>query len=212
MNTTKRRGPRTEPCRTPVSEVSQEEDDESILTKDERFVKYEWIQVWIVPDKPNVCSSLWRRVVWSRVSKAADISRAARIVTFPKSMVSMISLVSLSKAVSVEWNFRYADWRGEKLGEMERWGRRRAKAKRSNILPTVFKLEIGLKFEGSDLESKSQLNPRKSKLNPKQVSSELWASLSWTQESLNWTLSKSQLNLSKSHLNSEQVSAELKKV
>ena len=153
INKTKRRGPRTEPCGTPVSEVSQEEDDESILTKDERFVKYEWIQVWTVPDKPNVCSSLWRRVVWSRVSKAADISRAARIVTFPESMASKISLVNLSKAVSVEWNFRYADWRGEKLGEMERWGRRRAKAKRSNILPIVFKLEIGLKFEGSDLES-----------------------------------------------------------
>ena len=42
-------------------------------------------------------------------SKAADISRAARIVTFPESMASMISLVNLSKAVSVEWNFRYAD-------------------------------------------------------------------------------------------------------
>ena len=79
MNRTKRRGPRIEPCGTPVSKVSQEEDEESILTKDERFVKYEWIQVWTVPDKPNVCSSLWRRVVWSKVSKAADISRAARI-------------------------------------------------------------------------------------------------------------------------------------
>ena len=111
------------------------------------------VQVWTVPDKPNVCSSLWRRVVWSRVSKAADISWAARIVTFPETMASMISLVNLSKAVSVEWNFRYADWRGEKLGEMERWGRRRAKPKRSNILQKVFKLEIGLKFEGSDLES-----------------------------------------------------------
>ena len=153
MNKTKRREPRTKPCGMPVDDISQEEEDKSILTKDERFVKYEWIEAWTVPDKPNVCSSLWRRVVWSSVSKAADISRAARIVTFPESMVTMISLVSLSKAVSVEWNFRYADWRGEKLGEMERWGRRRAKAKRSNILPIVFKLEIGLKFEVSDLES-----------------------------------------------------------
>ena len=41
MNKTNRRGPRTEPCGTPVNEVSQEEDDESILTTDERFVKYE---------------------------------------------------------------------------------------------------------------------------------------------------------------------------
>ena len=37
MNRTKRRGSRTEPCGTPVSEVSQEEDEESILTKDERL-------------------------------------------------------------------------------------------------------------------------------------------------------------------------------
>ena len=38
MTKTNRRGQRTEPCGMPVSEVSQEEDDES---KDERFVKYE---------------------------------------------------------------------------------------------------------------------------------------------------------------------------
>ena len=42
--------------------------------------------------------------MWSRVSKAADISKAVRIVIFPESMVSMISFVSLSKAVSVEHN------------------------------------------------------------------------------------------------------------
>ena len=82
MNKTKRRGPRTEPCGTPVNEVSQLEDDESILTKDERFVMYEWIQVWTVPDKPNECPSLWRKVTWSRVSKAADLSRAARLWLF----------------------------------------------------------------------------------------------------------------------------------
>ena len=35
--------------------------------------------------------------------------RAAKIVTFSESMTTMISLVNLSKAVSVEWNFRYAD-------------------------------------------------------------------------------------------------------
>ena len=118
----------TDPARVPVLQTERE------------FcrVKYEWIQVWAVSDKLNVCSSLWRRVMWSRVSKAANISRAARIVTFPESMVSMIWLVSLSKAVSVEQNFRYADWRGEKLGEIERWGKRRAKAKHSNILPIVF--------------------------------------------------------------------------
>ena len=43
--------------------------------------------------------------MWSRVSKAADILRTARIVTFPELMAAMISLVNLSKAVSVEWNW-----------------------------------------------------------------------------------------------------------
>ena len=40
--------------------------------------------------------------MWSRVSKAVDISKAVRIVILPETMVSMISFVSLSKAVSVE--------------------------------------------------------------------------------------------------------------
>ena len=38
INITERRGPRTEPCRMPVNEVSKEEDDESILTKDEDLI------------------------------------------------------------------------------------------------------------------------------------------------------------------------------
>ena len=35
-------------------------------------------------------------MVWLRVSNAADMSRAVRIVIFPESMVSMMSFVSLS--------------------------------------------------------------------------------------------------------------------
>ena len=57
--------------------------------------------------------------MWSRVSKAADMSKAVRVVIFPESIVSMISFVSLSKAVSVEWNLRYADCKGQKLGDFE---------------------------------------------------------------------------------------------
>ena len=41
-------------------------------------------------------------MAWPKVSKAADMLRAVRIVIFPESMVSMMSLVSLSRAVSVE--------------------------------------------------------------------------------------------------------------
>ena len=40
------------------------------------------------------------------IKRVADISKAVRIVIFQESVVSMISFVSLSKAVSVEWNLR----------------------------------------------------------------------------------------------------------
>ena len=40
------------------------------------------------------------------MTNAADMSRAVTIVILPESIVSMISLVSLSRAVSVEWNLR----------------------------------------------------------------------------------------------------------
>ena len=40
MKSTKRSGPRTEPWGTPVDIVVEGEDDESILTKDERFVRH----------------------------------------------------------------------------------------------------------------------------------------------------------------------------
>jgi len=40
MKRTKRSGLRTEPWGTPVDIVVEGEDDESILTKDERFVRY----------------------------------------------------------------------------------------------------------------------------------------------------------------------------
>ena len=41
MNRTNKRGPKTEPCGTPVGDGVREEDDVSTLTWDERWVKYE---------------------------------------------------------------------------------------------------------------------------------------------------------------------------
>ena len=58
MKSTKRSGLRTEPWGTPVDIVVEGEDDESILTNDERFVRYEQIQGMSKPDRPKVCSSL----------------------------------------------------------------------------------------------------------------------------------------------------------
>ena len=42
-----------------------------------------------------------------------------------------------------------ADCKGQKLGDMKTWGKRRTRARRSNILLIVFKFKIGRKFESS---------------------------------------------------------------
>ena len=56
MKRTKRSGPKTEPWGTPVDIVVQDDDDESILTKDVRFVRLERIQEMTKLDRPKVCS------------------------------------------------------------------------------------------------------------------------------------------------------------
>ena len=44
------------------------------------------------------------------VSKAAERSSNVSAVTLPASIDARISLCILNRAVSVEWNFLYADW------------------------------------------------------------------------------------------------------
>ena len=51
-----------------------------------------------------------------RVSKAADISKAVRIVMYPDSIVSMISFVTLSNYGSFSIMEFAIDCKGEKLG------------------------------------------------------------------------------------------------
>ena len=133
INRTKRRRPRTEPCGTPVSEVSQE-DEESILTKDERFVKV-WPGCGQFLTSQIACEGGWCGPECQKqpTSRAAPYQNQWR-----PWYVSRVFLLSN----------RLKGW---KLGEMERWGRRR-KAKRSNILPWCSDWKY-LKFEGSDLES-----------------------------------------------------------
>lgn len=53
-----------------------------------------------VPDKP-MDASLWRRMEWEMVSKAAFRSRRMRMDKSPASAVIRRSLVILSRAVSV---------------------------------------------------------------------------------------------------------------
>ena len=106
MNRTNKRGPKTEPCGTPVGDGVREEDDVSTLTWDER-----WGQVWMNPGNhvTRQAKSMLKvyGVEWhgQEVSKAADMSRAARIEILPWSMESNMSLVSFSSAVSVGMEF-----------------------------------------------------------------------------------------------------------
>ena len=88
-------------------------------------------------------------MAWSRVSKAADISRAVRIVILPESIFSKISFVSLSRAVLiVEFVVSRLKW--TETGRNRYVGERRARASCSKILPNVLRLEMDLKWEGSD--------------------------------------------------------------
>ena len=73
-------------------------------------VKYDLNQSTAFPLTPNQSPSLLRRIVWSIVSKAAERSSRVNAVTLPSSIAERISLWILRRAVSVEWNFLYADW------------------------------------------------------------------------------------------------------
>ena len=73
-------------------------------------VKYARSQLSAFPVTPNQSSSLLSRIVWSMVSKAIERSSIVSAVTLPASTDARISLWIFSRAVSVEWNFLYADW------------------------------------------------------------------------------------------------------
>ena len=92
MKRTKRIGPRTEPWGTSVNIVVLGEDDESILTKAGSQMRANPGDD-IARQTKSMLKSV-ESVLWSRISNAADMSRAVRIVIFPESMVSMMSFVS----------------------------------------------------------------------------------------------------------------------
>ena len=126
------------------------DDDESILTKDERENRYDWIQEMTKADKPNVCSSLWSSVAWSRVSKAADISRAVRIVIFPESIFSKCRLFEQSCFSRGEFAVRRL--KRTETGRNRNVGEKACKSKSLQNFAIVLRLEMGLKLEGSEFD------------------------------------------------------------
>ena len=65
-------------------------------------VRYEVNQLRAVPDMPYHVDRRVMRILWSMVSKAADRSSRVRAVTFPLSMLSLMSLCTFKRAVYVE--------------------------------------------------------------------------------------------------------------
>ena len=65
-------------------------------------VRYEVNQLRAVPDMPYHVDRRVMRILWSMVSKAADRSSRVRAVTFPLSMLRLMSLCTFKRAVSVE--------------------------------------------------------------------------------------------------------------
>ena len=91
----KRSGSRTEPCEAPKERISFFERQWSSLTNWSRSKRWELSQE--IPTLPKPChfSSLWRRILWSIVSKAADRSSKVRAVTWPLSVAVRMSLLNL---------------------------------------------------------------------------------------------------------------------
>ena len=79
---------------------------------------------------------------WYMVSKAAERSSRQRQVTCGRPMALIRWSWMERSRVSVEWNFRYADWSGLKSWFRTRWSLKRDWTTRSTILDMVERLEI----------------------------------------------------------------------
>ena len=98
----KSKGPKTEPRGTPHDVGNMSEKQLPILMACCLSVRYEVNQLRAVPDMPYHVDRRVMRILWSMVLKAADRSSRVRAVTFPLSMLRLMSLYTFKRAVSVE--------------------------------------------------------------------------------------------------------------
>ena len=110
VKSVKSRGPKTDPWGTPNLRSALEDKQLPSLILWHLPVRCDLNQLSAFPVTPNQLSSLCKRIVWSMASKAAERSTNVSVVTLPVSSDARISLRILRRAVSVEWNFLYADW------------------------------------------------------------------------------------------------------
>ena len=102
MYKVKSKGPKTEPCGTPHDVGNMSEKQLPILMACCLSVRYGVNQLRAVPDMTYLVDRRVMRILWSMVSKAADRSSRVRAVTFPLSMLSLMSVCTFKRAVSVE--------------------------------------------------------------------------------------------------------------
>ena len=143
---TNNRGPRQLPWGTPKSIPNRSDNTPSTVTLWERFHKYEANQSKTFPDTPNSVRRRLRRIWWSTISKAALRSRRIRSVACCLSIFIKMSFLILSRAVSVLWLGRYADWSVGKRLFLARWDCSWSAAAHSTNLETNWRFLIGRKF------------------------------------------------------------------
>ena len=95
-------GPKTDPCGTSQDTDAGTDVCEWTETDWIRPERYDENQSRTVPERPKSCFNLWRRMLWSIVSKAADRSNEARREMFPSSKERRRSLTIFRRAVYVE--------------------------------------------------------------------------------------------------------------
>ena len=103
VKSTYNNGPRTDPCGTPVLMTRHSDWRLPIWTDWDRPRTNDSSHSSTRPPKPKEVLSLWRRILWSTESKAADTSSKARTVTSPLSIAVCISDSRRTSRVSVEW-------------------------------------------------------------------------------------------------------------
>ena len=100
--TVKSIGRRTDPYGTQQLQSDGAEDAEPTHTDCDRMARYELINDNALPPTPKLLFRRFRRMVWSIVSKAADISSATIRVASPRSAALYTTSIVHSRAVSVE--------------------------------------------------------------------------------------------------------------
>ena len=106
------KGPRFDPWGNPVFSYNGSDETPSIVMDCVLPLKYDSSQLRDTPSIPNENLSLSIKIFWLIVSNAADWSNIIKSDILLLSMAHSKSSAIFISAVSVLWNFLYADWQG----------------------------------------------------------------------------------------------------